>query len=75
MFFCGGKMYYILKCKGVFTKGLYTPLPILDGHWESVSIDFIVGLPRTQRDTNNIMIVVDRLSKMALLWSNKHSMV
>ncbi|KAL4341343.1 hypothetical protein GQ457_08G022080 [Hibiscus cannabinus] len=44
--------------------GLLQPLPIPERPWESISMDFIIGLPKVD-DFSSIMVVVDMFSKYA----------
>jgi hypothetical protein len=45
--------------------GLLQLLKIPEWKWEEITMDFIVGLPRTQKGYNSIWVVVDRLTKVA----------
>jgi hypothetical protein len=52
------------KVEQTHPAGLLQPLPIPEQKWESISMDFITGLPKTQgRDC--IYVVVDRLTMFA----------
>lgn len=42
--------------------GLLQPLPVLDGAWQVLTMDFIEGLPKSGR-YNSILVVVDKFSK------------
>ncbi|RVW71430.1 Retrovirus-related Pol polyprotein from transposon 17.6 [Vitis vinifera] len=45
-------------------RGLLEPLPIAKRPWDSVTMDFIIGLPKSE-DSGSIIVVVDRFSKYA----------
>ena len=64
---------YVARCdnccrvKAIHMKpaGLLQPLSIPGWKWEEISMDFIVGLPPTQKNFNSIWVIVDRLTKSA----------
>ncbi|MCO5568036.1 hypothetical protein L7F22_021732 [Adiantum nelumboides] len=64
---------YVSKCvvcqKTKFDRGkqpgLLQPLPIPDSPWESISMDFIFGLPKSIHGNTGIGTIVDRFSKQA----------
>lgn len=47
--------------------GLYTPLPVPSRPWESVSMDFVGGLPKSRKGHDYLYVIVDRFSKICIL--------
>jgi len=45
--------------------GLLQPIAIPRWKWEVISMEFITGLPRRLRQHDSIMVVVDRVKKVA----------
>jgi hypothetical protein len=66
---------YVAKCdtcqrvKAVHLKttGPLQSLPIPSWKWDDISMDFIVGLPKTSKGFDSIWVIVDRLTKIAHL--------
>jgi hypothetical protein len=57
------------NCQRVKTErqrpvGLLQPLKIPKWKWEEISMDFIVGLPKTQSGYDSIWVILDHLSKV-----------
>lgn len=52
------------KHERVAYPGLLAPLPIPEGAWQMVTLDFIEGLPKSN-SYNCILVVVDKFSKYA----------
>jgi hypothetical protein len=64
---------YVARCdtccrvKALHMKpaGLLQPLSVPDWKWNDISIDFISGLPTTQKGNDLIWVIVDHLTKLA----------
>ena len=48
-------------------QGLYTPFPTPSRPWESISMDYMSGLPSTKHNNDYVFVVVNRFSKMAIM--------
>jgi hypothetical protein len=64
---------YVVRCdtcrrvKAIHMKTVVPlqSLPIPTWKWEDISMDFIVGLPRTAKGYDSIWVIIDRLTKIA----------
>eukprot|EP00253_Pinus_taeda_P006607 PITA_06607 len=54
-----------VKAEHQHPAGLLQLIPIPEWKWETITMDFITGLPKSKRSNDSIMVVVDKLSKSA----------
>ena len=54
-----------MKVENQCPTGFLQPFPVLEWKLEVISMDFITELPMTWRQDDSIMVVVDRLTKVA----------
>lgn len=59
------------ECK--HSNSLLQPILIPEWKWEVVSMDFIIRFPRKLRQNDSTMVVVDKLSKVALFIEVKYT--
>lgn len=55
----------LMKAHKHHRHGLLKPSPISEKRWDSISIDFLTGLPTTQTAYDMIVVVFDRFTKRA----------
>jgi hypothetical protein len=53
-----------VKAMHMKTAGPLQSLPIPTWKWEDISMDFIVGLPKTTKGFNSVWVIIDRLTKI-----------
>lgn len=53
------------KQKTTGTAGLFLPLPVPQGRWTDITMDFVGPFPTTERGHNTVLVVVDRATKRA----------
>ena len=46
-------------------SGLLNPIPIPQCKWDNIAMDFVSGLPLTQKKLDSVWVIIDRLTKSA----------
>ncbi|WVZ58444.1 hypothetical protein U9M48_008720 [Paspalum notatum var. saurae] len=54
-----------VKADHLKLAGMFQPLAVPAWKWEDIHMDFIVGLPRTQKGYDSIWVIIDRFTKLA----------
>ncbi|KAA3473985.1 integrase [Gossypium australe] len=54
-----------VKAEHLVPSGLLQPIMVLEWKWDSITMDFVTGLPLTPKKKDAVWVVVDRLTKLA----------
>ena len=54
-----------IKAEHQVASGLLNPISVPHWKWDNIVMDFVLGLPLTQRKHDNVWVIVDRLTKSA----------
>jgi len=63
--FCDNCIVYKMAKSKVKPHGLYTPLFVPEYPWTNISMDFVMGHPKTKNGNNFLFVIVDMFSKMS----------
>jgi hypothetical protein len=57
---------FIIVNPTIKKQGLYTPLPTPDRPWDSISMDYMSGLPSNKHGNDCVFMLIDQFSKMVV---------
>ena len=60
-----------VKAEHQVPSGLLNPILIPQWKWDSIAMDFVTGLPLTQRKHDYVWVIVDRLTKSTHFYTNQ----
>ena len=66
---------YAITKLAIKKKGLYTSLPTPKKPWESISIDYMLGIPSNNHRNDFVFVLIDRFSKISILIVCKKSII
>ncbi|GJV08316.1 putative reverse transcriptase domain-containing protein [Tanacetum coccineum] len=71
----GDRLRFKVQIEHQRASGLLQPLEIPIWKWDEISMDFVTGLPTTQKRHDAIWVVVDRLTKFVISYPFGRTMV